>query len=171
MVQRLRICLPRQEAWVWSLVQEDFTYCGATKPMCHNYCARALQKETHIHKMVYQYCNSFAVYLFSIPNLTMQTITYFFLPQLYFKLWSYWQYFRSFTILLSWQIKYVLSLKVTILHNVTKPLLHLTLSLTSLIREKLIIIIFQIYISIVGSVESSSLVSKIGHHFLKDAPF
>ena len=31
-VQWLRICLPRQGTWVRSLVQEDSTCCGATKP-------------------------------------------------------------------------------------------------------------------------------------------
>ena len=29
--QWLRICLPTQGTWVWSLVQEDSTCCGATK--------------------------------------------------------------------------------------------------------------------------------------------
>ena len=28
-----------QDTWVWSLVQEDPTYRGATKPTCHNYWA------------------------------------------------------------------------------------------------------------------------------------
>ena len=36
-VQWLRIRLPVQGTWVQSLVQEDSTCCGATKPMCHNY--------------------------------------------------------------------------------------------------------------------------------------
>ena len=34
--QWLRICLPMQESWVWSLVLEDPTCHGAAKPMCHN---------------------------------------------------------------------------------------------------------------------------------------
>ena len=32
-----RICLPMQGTWVRSLVQEDPTCHGATKPMRHNY--------------------------------------------------------------------------------------------------------------------------------------
>ena len=32
-----------QGAWVRSLVQEDPTCWGATKPLCHNYWARALE--------------------------------------------------------------------------------------------------------------------------------
>ena len=36
-VVRPRICLPMQGTWVWSLVQEDSTCHGATKPMSHNY--------------------------------------------------------------------------------------------------------------------------------------
>ena len=36
-VQWLRICLPMQGTWVRSLVQEDPTCCGATKPVRHNY--------------------------------------------------------------------------------------------------------------------------------------
>ena len=43
MVQWFRIHLPLQETPVWSLVQEDFTCHGATKPMCHNYWAQVLQ--------------------------------------------------------------------------------------------------------------------------------
>ena len=35
--QWLRIYLPMQGTWVWSLVQEDSTCCGATKPLYHNY--------------------------------------------------------------------------------------------------------------------------------------
>ena len=37
MVQWLRICLLMQGTWVRSLVGEDPTCCGATKPMSHNY--------------------------------------------------------------------------------------------------------------------------------------
>ena len=36
-VQLLRIHLPVQRTQVQSLVQEDPTCCGATKPMRHNY--------------------------------------------------------------------------------------------------------------------------------------
>ena len=36
-VQWLRICLPIQGTQVWSLVREDSTCPGATKPACHNY--------------------------------------------------------------------------------------------------------------------------------------
>ena len=36
-VQWLRICLPMQGTWVRSLVWEDPTCHGATKPMHHNY--------------------------------------------------------------------------------------------------------------------------------------
>ena len=39
----LRIRLPMQETWVRALVQEDPTCRGATKPMCHNYWACALE--------------------------------------------------------------------------------------------------------------------------------
>ena len=40
--QWLRICLPMQGTRVRSLVQEDPTCHGATKPVCHNYWACAL---------------------------------------------------------------------------------------------------------------------------------
>ena len=45
--QWLRIHLPIQGTWVWSLVQEDPTCCGATKPVCHNYWACALEPTSH----------------------------------------------------------------------------------------------------------------------------
>ena len=35
--QWLRIHLPMQGTWVRALVWEDPRYCGATKPVCHNY--------------------------------------------------------------------------------------------------------------------------------------
>ena len=41
--QRLRICLPRQGTWVWSLAWGDSTCHGATKPASHNYWACMLQ--------------------------------------------------------------------------------------------------------------------------------
>ena len=37
LVQRLRVCLPMQGTWVQSLVQEDSTCRGATKPVGHDY--------------------------------------------------------------------------------------------------------------------------------------
>ena len=48
--QWLRICLPMQGTRVWSLVQEDPTCHGATKPTCHNYWAHVPQllKSTHL---------------------------------------------------------------------------------------------------------------------------
>ena len=45
--QWLRICLPMQGTWVRSLVREDPTCHGATKPMRHNYWACALEPESH----------------------------------------------------------------------------------------------------------------------------
>ena len=45
--QWLRICLPMQGTWVWSLDQEDPTGCGATKPVCHNYWSCTLQPMSH----------------------------------------------------------------------------------------------------------------------------
>ena len=36
-VQWLRICLPMQKTQVQSLLREDSTCCGATKPVCHDY--------------------------------------------------------------------------------------------------------------------------------------
>ena len=47
MAQWLRICLPVQRTWVPSLVREDSTCHGATKPMCHNYWACALEPTSH----------------------------------------------------------------------------------------------------------------------------
>ena len=42
-VQWLRIHLPMQGTWVWSLVWEDPTCRRATKPVRHNYRARVMQ--------------------------------------------------------------------------------------------------------------------------------
>ena len=43
-VQRLRIHLPMQGRWVWSLVQEDdSTCCGATNLVCHTYWTCTLE--------------------------------------------------------------------------------------------------------------------------------
>ena len=36
-VQWLRICLPVQRTWAWSLIQEVSTCFRATKPVCYNY--------------------------------------------------------------------------------------------------------------------------------------
>ena len=41
--QWLRIRLPMQGTWVWSLVREDPTCSEATKPVCHKYWACMLQ--------------------------------------------------------------------------------------------------------------------------------
>ena len=43
-IQWLRIHLPMRGAWVRSLVWEDSTYHGATKPMHHDYRAHALSR-------------------------------------------------------------------------------------------------------------------------------
>ena len=45
--QWLRIHLPMQGTQVWSLVQEDPTCRGATKPMHHNYWACTLEPRSH----------------------------------------------------------------------------------------------------------------------------
>ena len=42
-VQWLNVCLPMQGSQVRSLVQEDSTCLGATRPMCHNYWAHTLE--------------------------------------------------------------------------------------------------------------------------------
>ena len=42
-IQWLRICLPTEGTWVQSLVQEDPTCHRATKPVCHNYSACAVE--------------------------------------------------------------------------------------------------------------------------------
>lgn len=43
--QRIKIHLPTRDTWVWSLVQEDATCQGATKPVRCNYWTRVLQLE------------------------------------------------------------------------------------------------------------------------------
>ena len=45
--QWLRIHLPMQGTRVWSLVREDPTCRRATKPVCHNYWACALEPASH----------------------------------------------------------------------------------------------------------------------------
>ena len=45
--QWLRARLPMQGTWVRALVREDPTCRGATKPMCHNYWACALEPACH----------------------------------------------------------------------------------------------------------------------------
>ena len=44
-----KVCLPMQETWVRSLVQEDLTCCRATKPVDHNYWACAPGPGSHSH--------------------------------------------------------------------------------------------------------------------------
>ena len=46
-VQWLRICLPMQGSWVQPLVWEDPICHGATKPVCHNYWAWAVEPASH----------------------------------------------------------------------------------------------------------------------------
>ena len=46
-VQGLRICLLVQGTQIWSLVLEDATCLRATKPLCHNYWACALEPSSH----------------------------------------------------------------------------------------------------------------------------
>ena len=48
-VQWLRMCLPIQETWGQSLVQEDLTCHGAANPIHHNYSPSALQLEKPAH--------------------------------------------------------------------------------------------------------------------------
>ena len=43
----IRICLPVQGTWVWSLVWEDSTFLGATKPVFHNVWACTLEPSSH----------------------------------------------------------------------------------------------------------------------------
>ena len=46
-VQWLTTCLPMQETQVWSLVWGDSTCQGATKPVCHNCWACALESRNY----------------------------------------------------------------------------------------------------------------------------
>ena len=46
-VQWLRIRLPVQETWLWALVREDPTCCGAPEPVCPSYWACALEPTSH----------------------------------------------------------------------------------------------------------------------------
>ena len=46
--QRWRIHLPMQEKQVWPLIWENSTCHRATKPMCHNYWACALEPRSHM---------------------------------------------------------------------------------------------------------------------------
>ena len=50
MLQWVRIYLPMQGTWVWSLVWEDATYLRATKPMCHKYWVQATATEACVPK-------------------------------------------------------------------------------------------------------------------------
>ena len=56
MVQWIRIRLPMQGTWIWSLSQEDSTCLGATKPIYRNYGARVLRllKPKHSRACVLQ---------------------------------------------------------------------------------------------------------------------
>ena len=42
-----RVCLPMQEIWVWSFIQEDPTCHGATKLVCHIYWTCAPKPRNH----------------------------------------------------------------------------------------------------------------------------
>ena len=52
MIQQLRVHLPLQGTH-WSLVREDSTCCGKTKPMRHNYWARLLQLLKSAHSKTF----------------------------------------------------------------------------------------------------------------------
>ena len=43
MAQWIEICLPTQGTQVWYLVQEDSTWCKATKLVCHNFWAHTVE--------------------------------------------------------------------------------------------------------------------------------
>ena len=45
-----RICLSMQETWIWSLVLEDPTCRGTTKPLCHNYWTCALEPKRNNYR-------------------------------------------------------------------------------------------------------------------------
>ena len=55
-VQWLRICLPMQGSRVRSLVREDPTCRGATKPMRHNYRACALEPTSCVPQLLKPAC-------------------------------------------------------------------------------------------------------------------
>ncbi|KAJ8776263.1 hypothetical protein J1605_015561 [Eschrichtius robustus] len=52
LAQWLRLLLPMQGTRVQALVREDPTCHGATKPMCHNYGACALEPPTRLEPML-----------------------------------------------------------------------------------------------------------------------
>ena len=56
--QWLSIHLPVQETWIQSLIWEDPTCLGATKPMCHNYWACALEpgSPNYVPKLLKPFC-------------------------------------------------------------------------------------------------------------------
>lgn len=60
-VQWMRILLPIQGTQLRSLVWEDSTRCGATKPMCHNYWARALEPVFHTKRSHCKWWNSWTL--------------------------------------------------------------------------------------------------------------
>ena len=57
MVQWLRICLPMQGTQVQSLVQEDPTFLGATKPEHHIYQSGTLEPKHHNEGVALAHCN------------------------------------------------------------------------------------------------------------------
>ena len=58
--QWLRILLSMKGTWVQALVREDPTCHGATKPVCHNYWACALEPASHNHwsPLAYSPCSA-----------------------------------------------------------------------------------------------------------------
>ena len=70
-VQWLRICLPVQGTWFWSLVQEDPTCCGADKPVCHGYWAHTLELMSHIQREPVC-CNSWSTCTWSLCSPTRE---------------------------------------------------------------------------------------------------
>ena len=52
-VQSLRVCLPMQGMWIFSLVWEDSTCWGATKLMCFNYWSLCNKRSHHNERPKY----------------------------------------------------------------------------------------------------------------------
>ena len=65
-VQWIRICLPMQGTQVRALVREDFTCHGATRPVCHNFWACALQPK---------HCNYWSPHAWSLCSEIPETTT------------------------------------------------------------------------------------------------
>ena len=57
-VQWIKVRLPMEGAWVQSLVQEDSTGHGATKPVHHNYWACALEPRSRHHWSVHAHAHA-----------------------------------------------------------------------------------------------------------------